>query len=122
MSGLASELAFPWLVLEAKSDTGVLQDAENQAAGCAAKALAILKELEECHESCAKLPLRGTRLPVLVVCTQGSIWKFFLAFRQSTGGGVLTDMTVVRDGFIRRWLGVVELTLGTYLQQLVRIW
>lgn len=79
------EVAFPCLVFEAKSDSSALFFAENQATGGAAKALSMLHGLQQCFEESDGGKPSG--LPVLVWCTQGSLWEFLIAYRHITTEG-----------------------------------
>ncbi|PWN86678.1 hypothetical protein FA10DRAFT_50681 [Acaromyces ingoldii] len=69
------EVAFPFLVYEAKSDSSSLFFAENQSAGGAAKALSLLQQLSSYDD--------GTdTLPVFAFASCGTLWEAFIAFYQ----------------------------------------
>lgn len=72
------ELAFPAVVYECKSDSSSILYAENQAAGGAAKALCMLEDLRKL------VPEEFDKVPVIALCSQGPIWKVFVAFRKDS--------------------------------------
>lgn len=69
--GLA-EMAFPFLVYEAKPDSSPLLYAENQAAGGVAKCLALQRQVW--HPSMASPPL------AFAICSQGAFWEVFVCY------------------------------------------
>ncbi|PWN21492.1 hypothetical protein BCV69DRAFT_282215 [Microstroma glucosiphilum] len=67
------DIAFPCVIFEAESDSGTLLAAENRAAHAAANALIMLKNLT----AVAQAP---HRLPMVVICSQGSIYEVLVSF------------------------------------------
>lgn len=70
----AKHVAYPFLVYECKSDTNRIYIAENQAAGAAAKMLSMIASLYSAASSTSPFP-------VIVIVSEGSIWKVYLAFQ-----------------------------------------
>jgi hypothetical protein len=77
----SSEIAFPCIIYEAESDTGLLVAAQNKAALGAAKALAMVQTLTDAYGGLdiAQNP-SASRLPVIAICSMGHIWEMFVAF------------------------------------------
>jgi hypothetical protein len=73
------DLAFPCLIFEAEPDTGCSVAAENRAAHGAAKALAMVKTLADSYRRVGGAQ-SSPRLPVVVVCSVGSLYEVFVAF------------------------------------------
>ncbi|CAO1612701.1 unnamed protein product [Jaminaea pallidilutea] len=96
------QVAFPFLIFKCRSDTGTLLFAENEAAGCAAKALTMLRGLDNEGSAGSSLSESIQDLPIIVCCSQAPMWEVFLAFRHTWQGQV--DSTHLE----RVWVGDVE--------------
>lgn len=84
--------AFRFPIFKCRSDTDTLLFAENEAAGCAAKALAMLQELDDGDRTGPLLTESIQDLPIIVFRSQGALWEVLLAFRHTWEGQV--DATV----------------------------
>lgn len=114
------DLAFPFLIFEARTDSGNIVAAENQAAHGAAKALAMVETLVETHRRYGGAQA-SPRLPVVVICSAGSLYEVFVAFELSTEE-MPTSMSprallAVRPGvhLVEIWAGKIDYT-DTMLQ------
>ncbi|CEH14051.1 hypothetical protein CBOM_01930 [Ceraceosorus bombacis] len=76
------EVAYPCLLHEYVTDLEVLYFAQNRAAGTAAMALKMLRDLRNLREKRAHAPAgqQGEPLPILVFCNQGDLWEVMIAF------------------------------------------
>jgi hypothetical protein len=74
-----TDLAFPCIIYEAKSDTENLVAAENQVSHGAAKALAMIRSLRDAYHDLGGARV-SERLPVIAICSQGPIYEVFVAF------------------------------------------
>ncbi|PWN86668.1 hypothetical protein FA10DRAFT_270040 [Acaromyces ingoldii] len=73
------ELAFPCIILEAKSDSQPLLYAENQAAGETATCLKMIERLEEVYFNTNGQ--RFSPLSVLAICSEGPTFETLIAFQ-----------------------------------------
>lgn len=80
----ARKYAFPSIIFEAKTEMGSLVHAENQAAGAAAKALMMLRNLRVAAGRPA-----ASNLPVVVVCSVGFIYELLIGYTVEAGNGNL---------------------------------
>lgn len=69
-----TDMIFPCVIHEAKSDSSTLFFAENKAAGAAAKAVIVQERL--CSAASTEICL-----PVTAFCSQGYNWEVWVAFR-----------------------------------------
>lgn len=120
------DLAFPFLIFEARTDSGNIVAAENQAAHGAAKALAMLETLVEAHRRFGGAQA-SPRLPIIVVCSAGSLYEVFVAFELSTEELPISmsprAALTVRPGvhLVEIWAGKVDYTeVMLQLQLLLR--
>jgi hypothetical protein len=117
------DLAFPCVIFEAKSDSGSLLAAENQAALAAAKALSMLETLKVVAGA-------SYRLPTFVICTQGSIYEVFVAFHLCADDIATRPGSKVYSGpayplqvgvhLVQIWLG--DLRRAEAMSQFQRLW
>lgn len=90
------EVVFPCVIFEAKSDSSVLFYAENQAAGGAATALKMLESLRTAYATMTGAPAQEN-WPVVVICSQGSLWEVLLAFHRDTLDGLNGIVSHIRE-------------------------
>lgn len=123
----ATDLAFPCLIFEAKSQSGTLLAAANQAAHGAAKALAMVQTLRDSYLGIPGAPA-APRLPAIVICSQGCIYEVFLAFTLEEedlplqqGPDANLSMAEVDPGthLVRVWLGAADNLEDMYVFQLL---
>lgn len=86
------QVAFPFLIFKCRSDTGTLLFSENKAAVCAAKALAMLRGLDDEGSAGSSLSESIRDFPIIVFCSQAAMWEMLLAFRHTWQGQI--DSTV----------------------------
>ncbi|PWN18147.1 hypothetical protein BCV69DRAFT_86321 [Microstroma glucosiphilum] len=104
------DIAFPFLIFEAKTDCGNMVAAENQAAHGAVKALAMMKTLDDIHRRVGGAQA-SPRLPVVVICSVGSLYEVFVAFDLSTEE-FPTSMSPTAALTLRPGIHLVEIWAG----------
>ena len=84
------ELAFPCIILEAKSDSQPLLYAENQAAGGTATCLKMIERLEEVYFNTNGQ--RFSPLSFLAICSEGPTFAILIAFQ-----GDISDASIAQN-------------------------